>query len=168
MNIWNMDTRPSGQSLSLLEKGGAELPTCHLISRTSDLGLPLKRPLQNSKPISGFLLLDGESGLVSFRIWESSHRITAEFRLEGTSEVIWFIQLLKPESASKSDRVVQGFCPDKFWVTPWPYATQSLCAPLPAWPLSQCRIFFFTSNCNFLSCNLCLRQLKAAIRSPLA
>lgn len=82
MNIWKADTRPS-ESLSLLEKGSVELPTCHLISRTSNLGLPLKKPVQNSKPMSGFSLLHGESGLVPVQIWESSHGITEKFRLEG-------------------------------------------------------------------------------------
>lgn len=33
---------------------------------------------------------------------------------KGLLEVIWFIQLLKPEPASKSDQVAQGFCLVKF------------------------------------------------------
>lgn len=164
MNIWKADTRPSEESLSLLEKEGAELPACHLISRTSNLGLPLKRPLQN-------LCQDSQcyTGKVSWSL--SSHeKALMESQKnsgwKGLLEVIWFIQLLKPEQAAKSDRVAQGFCPVKFWVTPWTYTPKSLSAPLPVWPLSQCRIFFFTSNCNFLCCNLCPRQLKTAIRSP--
>jgi len=87
---------------------------------------------------------------------------------KGLLGVICSTPLLKAEPASQSDQVAQGFCPVKFCVASQTYPTQSLCAPLPVRPLSQCKIFFFTSNWNFLCCNLCLRQLKTAIGSLLA
>lgn len=88
----------------MLEEGGEELPICHLSSRDSKLDLPLKRPLQNSKPISGFLLLDEESGLLPLQIQESSHRTTEDFRLEGT-----FRGYLFHSTAQSHIRLLRGF-----------------------------------------------------------
>lgn len=165
MNIWNMDMRPSGESLSLLEKGGAELPICHLISRASTLDLPLKRPFQNSKPISGFLLLDGESGLLALQIWASSHRITGELRVEETFRGY----LVRTTAQSRASFKVGSGCSG---VLPSQVLSNSMNVhyTIPLCPCSSLATLaapvFFTSNWNFLCCNLCLRQLKTAIRSP--
>lgn len=71
-------------------------------------------------------------------------------------EVIGFIQLLRPDCPGVLPSLVLNNSTDVHYVISVPHSSLTALAMQ----------LFFTPNWNLLCCNLCLRQLKAAIGSP--